>query len=137
MAEVMKPKKCHRCHGTKTFNKRPCGLCKGAGVIARPLVFKTVTHVAERPFTFNGRVIQRCAACGEKLLDSKYAPPELPPTEGVPVPKAKRGMLVWETGDLVRVAAADSVAGTPERQWMTGHWNTDPLPPDSCIDLVE
>lgn len=127
------PRKCRRCNGSKVFNKRPCGLCKGTGAITRPLVFATVTHVAERPFAFDGRMIQRCAACGEKLLDTRYAPPLL--QEPAASRAKKAGFPVWEPGDLVRVQPAED--GKPERQWLTGHWNTDPLPPDSCIDLVE
>lgn len=75
---------------------------------------ETTTHIAALAITVNGRVIQRCALCGSKLLDSKYA--------------LLAGNLCWPAYRMVRV--------TPKGQIDLGQ-NLKELPMDCCLDLVE
>lgn len=123
---------CYRCNGKKVYNKRPCALCKGLGGVPKSIrtAFTTVCHVADKAFVVDGRVIQRCCVCGFKLFDSRDTP--------LPVPTTKRPQIDapwWTPGDLVRVIPGDE--NKPTRQMMTGHYNTDPLPADFCIEMVE
>ena len=82
-----------------------------------------VTHAAGPAVNVGGRVIQRCAVCGLKLLDSKNTagpvgpngePPEFP---------------LWAEAALVEIDG--------NRQSLTGTFGEDPTPADFCIDLVE
>ena len=88
---------------------------------------KTV-HVAGPPVVINGRVVQRCAWCGEKLLDSKntvglIGPNGEPPTFPT---YGERRLIEFEPGDgFVRsIDVGDFV-------------ETEELPPEFCHDLVE
>lgn len=84
----------------------------------------SATHIAGPPITVNGRVIQRCSLCGYKLCDNLRV--MMPTKEGEETPV----FPTWEVGRLVRVTE-----GNP-----TGYIllpETDKLPDDSCIDLVE
>lgn len=84
----------------------------------------SVTHIAAPHVIANGRTIQRCALCGEKLVDDKGAAMPLRP-DGSP-----DSVGTWEAFRLVRVTA-----GNPQ------HWElldeSDRLPEDSCLALVE
>ena len=87
----------------------------------------TVTHCAGPPVTIGGRVIQRCAVCGEKLCDSLGAAMPLP-EEGIdPV------FPTWKQAGLVQIEP-----GTPTRSSLVGDLlSTKPLPDDFCLQLVE
>lgn len=84
----------------------------------------TTTHIAGPAITVGGRLIQRCSLCGEKLVDSK----------GVMVPVRPDGQPdrigTWEVGRLVQVEP-----GNPTRSSLLP--DTDQLPDDTCLDLVE
>jgi hypothetical protein len=80
----------------------------------------SVTHVAGHKVEVAGRTIQRCALCGDKLIDDLN---EARPEGSGPTP-------TWEPGRLVRVTA-----GNPQSSVLLP--DTDQLPDDSCIDLVE
>lgn len=84
----------------------------------------TTTHIAGPAITACGRLIQRCSLCGEKLVDSK----------GVMVQANEDGTFdpipTWEVGRLVQVEG-----GNPTRYSLLP--DTDKLPEDSCLDLVE
>jgi hypothetical protein len=79
----------------------------------------SVTHIAGAVICTQGRTIQRCSLCGEKLVDSKGAMVETK-YAGEPFP-------TWIMGRLVQI---DGAVWTllPE---------TDKLPDDSCLELVE
>jgi hypothetical protein len=80
------------------------------------------THVAAAPVNAEGRIIQRCALCGFKLLDSQGV--EMHAPEGQPVPV----FTTWEPGRLVKVTADAVQVMLPKAKH---------LPPDSCLPLVE
>lgn len=133
MPDAPKTRKCHRCNGTKKFHGKPCAMCKGAGqVTARP-VFTTATHLAERPVNINGRTIQRCCVCGFKLIDDHGR-------GGTVDARGKAGpVMTFEPGDFVRLPLDVSQTDNdePRRPILAGHTNTDRLPADFCIDMVE
>lgn len=85
----------------------------------------TVTHISGLAITINGRIIQRCAVCGEKLCDSKGS--AAPVNEDGSVPSYP----IWEENRLIRV----SVGCNPTRYGLLP--KDQHLPKDSCIDLVE
>ena len=76
---------------------------------------ETVTHVAGPLVQINGRGIQRCACCGEKLRDSAE---DLSPT-----------FEYWIQGSLVRFEG--------ETQVHAGSFIGGTLPEDFCLALVE
>lgn len=79
----------------------------------------SVTHIAGHSITVRGRLIQRCALCGEKLVDSlNTASPD------------GRPIGTWEVGRFVNVTF-----GNPSRSVVLE--NSDKLPDDSCLSLVE
>ena len=84
----------------------------------------STTHIAGPAITACGRVVQRCSLCGEKLCDSKNVMAPTGPNGEPPT------FPTWEQGRLVRVTRGNPTA-----------WHllpdTDKLPDDSCIDLVE
>lgn len=84
----------------------------------------TVTHIAGMRITACGRVVQRCALCGEKLCDSKNTAAPLKP-DGTPP-----DFPTWQEGRLVRVTP-----GNPTAYYLLD--DTDELPDDSCIELLE
>lgn len=125
-----KPKKCPRCQGRKKYNHRMCMLCRGTGQHpAKTILHNSLVHVAGTVFRCEGRVIQRCAVCGVKVVDSAEAPPILD-DKGKPV-----DTKVWVAGDFVELVPR--VINTPERLVFVGHWNTDPAPVNFCLELVE
>jgi hypothetical protein len=84
----------------------------------------TTTHLAGPAITVGGRVIQRCSLCGEKLCDNLNM--AAPINEDGSVPE----FPTWKVGRLVQVES-----GNPTR-WSLLE-DTDKLPKDSCIALVE
>ena len=84
----------------------------------------TVSHIAGPAITACGRLVQRCSLCGEKMCDSKNtaSPARLDGSPSV--------FPTWPVGRLVRINP-----GNPT------YWelldDTDELPEDSCLDLVE
>lgn len=89
---------------------------------------ETVTHVAGPVVIFpDGRSIQRCACCGEKLCDSKgQAGPDEP--DG-----SDPAFYHWTERALVQVEG-----GNPEHYSVIGDFvECESLPEDFCIALVE
>jgi len=84
----------------------------------------SVTHIAGADITINGRVIQRCSLCGEKLCDSKGAMGEVGPNGEAPKYRT------WEVGRLIRVTFGNP---TLSELLPDGH----KLPEDSCLSLIE
>lgn len=85
----------------------------------------TVTHVAAHPIVLNERVIQRCAICGEKLLDSKNSSIPIGPDGETPV------FPVWTPGSLVEIK------GTRSLDIGSFSDESKQLPESLCINLVE
>jgi hypothetical protein len=85
---------------------------------------QSTTHIAGPAITACGRVIQRCSLCGEKLCDSKNTAMPLNKDGSDPT------FPTWEVGRMVRVEPGNPM-----------HWamlpDTDRLPDDTCLDLVE
>lgn len=131
MPETPKTMPCPRCAGKKRYNKKPCQLCKAKGVLtARPL-FVSATHVAGKAHEVNGRVIQRCVICGHKLIDLLVCKQ---PHDG----RGKPAFWTWGEGDMVRAPIDGDQAEAPTgKPALVGHTNSDPLPGDFCIDMVE
>lgn len=84
----------------------------------------SVSHIAGTIITVNRRTVQRCALCGLKLRDSKGVMAPVGPNGRV------AGFATWEVGRVVRVTEGPPTATTllPD---------TDDLPADSCLVLVE
>jgi hypothetical protein len=84
----------------------------------------SITHIAGPKITACGRIIQRCSLCGYKLVDSR----------GVAVAQNEDGTFPeighWQVGRLVRVTD-----GNPTCFELLD--DTDKLPDDSCLALVE
>lgn len=94
----------------------------------------SVTHVAGPVVTIAGRSIQRCACCGEKLLDNLREMAPVGP-DGEPAQ-----FLHWPEAGLVRF---EDVTKEQERLQLTSRKHlgdfqgSDPLPDDFCLSLVE
>lgn len=84
----------------------------------------TTTHIAGVRLDVCGRVIQRCSLCGFKLCDSLGVAMLLNPDGSDPE------FATWQTGRLIQVEE-----GNPTRWLMLP--DTDKLPDDSCLSLVE
>lgn len=84
----------------------------------------SVTHIAGPAINAAGRVIQRCSLCGEKLCDSRNTAAPLNADGSVPK------FPTWEIGRLVQCEP-----GNPTRWSLLP--DTDRLPKDSCLELVE
>jgi hypothetical protein len=84
----------------------------------------SVTHIAGLVLHVGGRTIQRCSLCGEKLIDNKGEEAPLNPDGSTPK------TLTWEVGRLVRFEGDN-----PVHSHLLD--DTDKLPEDSCLDLVE
>ena len=84
----------------------------------------TVTHIAGNRIIADGRVVQRCSLCGEKLCDSNRV--EMPRNADGTMPE----FPTWEVGRLVQVTA-----GNPTQHLLMP--DTDRLPKDSCLELLE
>lgn len=86
---------------------------------------ETLTHIAGVAINIGGRKIQRCSLCGEKLIDALNQAAPLNHDGSVPLAS------VWECGRLVQCATD----GNPRRWSLLP--DTDQLPEDSCLALVE
>jgi len=84
----------------------------------------TTTHIAGPALNIGGRTIQRCSLCGEKLVDDLRMASPVNPDGSAP------SVGTWEVGRLVQVEG-----GNPTRWSLLP--DTDKLPADSCISLVE
>lgn len=84
----------------------------------------SVTHIVGSWIEIGGRVIQRCAWCGEKLLDSKNVAMPLGPNGEEP------SFPTWPPGRLVRFSGTQ-----PRCEHLLPE--SAQLPSDSCVDLVE
>lgn len=87
---------------------------------------QTVTHFIGPPVAMDGRLIQRCAICGEKLLD-------------IFMPKSGDGangkvayVSVWPVGEYLHYSGVDGEDPSLMAK-ISGH----ELPADCCISLVE
>lgn len=85
----------------------------------------TVTHLTGGVIWANGRKIQRCAICGEKLCDSATV------TDYLPSDATEIEFPTWEPDRLVRHTVKGQVC-----QWEYLGATGD-LPDDSCLALVE
>lgn len=85
----------------------------------------TVTHLTGGVVWANGRKIQRCQICGEKLCDS------LSVTDWLPSDAPEIEFPTWEPDRLLRHTVRGRVY-----QWAYLPEGND-LPDDSCIALVE
>lgn len=85
---------------------------------------ESITHIAAGALCMAGRWIQRCGVCGWKLCDSK----------NVAIPNNRDGTpgeyICFPPGRLVRV-----VSGNPTSFQVLE--DTDKIPEDSCLSLVE
>lgn len=88
---------------------------------------RTVTHVAGPVVAIGNRAVQRCALCGEKLLDNLNQAAPMNP-DGTP-PK----FCTWEQAALVQF----TVDTNPRRELLVGDFRKDILPADFCLRLVE
>ena len=86
----------------------------------------STTHVAAPYVALNGRLIQRCAVCGEKLNDSKNEMAPVRPDGSAQEP------LHWPPMRLVRVTH-----GNPSRWEVLDEPADGKMPDDSCFDLIE
>jgi len=86
------------------------------------------THLAGTPIWINGRVIQRCLICGEKLCDSLNTMSPVEADGSAPV------FPTWAVGAWVEFDRnrASLVAET-ERPFFAA----EDLPEGCCLDLVE
>jgi hypothetical protein len=83
----------------------------------------SVTHLAGPTITIGKRIIQRCSICGDKLCDNINT--------SMPIIKGSATKFpTWETGRLVQIEE-----GNPKTYSLLD--DTDKLPDDSCINLVE
>lgn len=83
----------------------------------------SVTHLAGPVVSIQGRAIQRCAVCGEKLCDNlgMVAPCEPDGSDAI--------FLVWQEAAFVQMEG--------NRTSLAGNLRTDPVPDDFCMALVE
>jgi hypothetical protein len=84
---------------------------------------KSTTHVAGLPMDICGRIIQRCAVCGEKMCDSLNA--AMPISDGI-----ADEFPTWQVGAVVRVTF-----GQPE-QW-TLLTSGERMPLDACARTMD
>jgi hypothetical protein len=84
----------------------------------------SVTHMAGPVVGVAGRGVQRCAVCGEKLLDSKNAMAPVGPNGERPE------FPFWREGALVE---CDGNRSSDAGDFMTA----EHLPDDFCLSLVE
>lgn len=87
-------------------------------------MMSSVTHIAGPTITACGRIIQRCSWCGEKLCDSKGVMMQVPADGSPPI------YATWPTGRLIRISGRN-----PKRTLLLA--DSDVLPDDSCLELVE
>lgn len=79
------------------------------------ITIETATHVAGAQIALNGRMIQRCSVCGEKLADSAD----------------KNLSRFWAEGELV--LARDGFLKSANAEFLS----LQKVPRDFCIGLVE
>jgi hypothetical protein len=84
----------------------------------------SVTHITGICMYTPGRAIQRCGLCGEKLLDSKGQMGPIGPDGSPPQ------FLQWPANRLLRWHD-----GNPRHEELLP--DTDKLPDDICLELVE
>jgi hypothetical protein len=91
----------------------------------------TITHIAAPWISINGRLIQRCGVCGEKLIDSK--------NKTIAIPKGMKGdegpeklIGTWQPGALVRATVDQNPT-----QFTLLHADEGFYPEDGCIESVE
>lgn len=89
----------------------------------------TVTHIAGPVITACGRLVQRCSLCGEKLVDSKGC--AVPLNADGTTPDIFDAIGHWTVGRLVQVSVGDN----PRHYVLLPE--TDKLPDDSCVELLE
>ena len=85
----------------------------------------TVTHIAGPAMTVGNRTIQRCCLCGEKLIDDKNQMSPINPDGTIDKTPT------WEPGRLIQ-----TTVNTNPTQYILLP-DTDKLPPDTCLDLIE
>lgn len=83
----------------------------------------SVTHLAGPVVTIQGRAIQRCAVCGEKLCDNLNMAALLEEDGSEPI------FPVWQEAAFVQMEGS--------RTSQIGSLRRDPIPPDFCLALVE
>lgn len=71
----------------------------------------SVTHIAGIVVKVNDRIIQRCALCGEKLIDTAY----------------NNTAIVWKEHSFVNLDGNQMTVTEPTLE----------LPEDNCLPLVE
>jgi hypothetical protein len=81
----------------------------------------SVTHIAGVHVNVDGRVIQRCALCGEKLIDSAHSL-NIGFTDASGYPVFQAGTLVRQRDDGI---------------WEYAKPQAHSLPNDNCLPLVE
>lgn len=86
----------------------------------------SVTHIAGQALHIAGRTVQRCSLCGAKLCDSKGASMPTPPDGSEP------RVGTFPFARLVR----ETEVGEGVTRWLVLE-DTDVLPDDSCIELLE
>lgn len=86
-----------------------------------------VVHLAGPIVMIDGRLIQRCVVCGEKLLDSKNAMVAVPTNRQA---EDDTELAHWEEGYLIEFSGSQQVA--------LGMFESEgPLPDEFCLSLVE
>lgn len=85
----------------------------------------STSHLAGAAITVEGRLIQRCAICGDKLIDSKNC-------FIAATTRENDTFSSWKPGMFVRVTT-----GNPQQWELLEDSGDGKLPDDSCIDLVE
>ena len=84
----------------------------------------TTTHIAANHVYICGRLIQRCAVCGEVLINTNLS------RVSVPEADADKPLGTWTAGRMIRVTK-----GNPTGYVMLD--DTGKLPDDTCFDLLE
>src|ERR1700677_2875848 len=94
----------------------------------------SVSHLAGLDVVIGGRQIQRCAICGEKLIDSKGAMAPNKPDGSPPDP-----IPFWTVGAMIRVEFNGPVShwSVVDREPREDVNKPGKIPHDSCLELVE
>lgn len=90
----------------------------------------SVVHLAGTPVALNGRAIQRCLICGEKLADSL----------GCMVPEGDdRGVGVWPVGAWIEQVSYGGFATEYAVLYQTEspEFEGAAIPAGCCVELVE
>lgn len=87
-----------------------------------------IVHLAGNAVCLDGRIIQRCLICGEKLADNLNCAMPVEPDGSDPV------FPTWGTGAWVEIDGnRSSKVGESENPEMWG----EQIPENSCVSLVE